>query len=151
MKQKKSWFLADYYLLLESTSVFRLNHFLNRESILSKFRISSSSCFCPVGWGWGCRIHQLLLFRGVRHSDNVCSGYDIKRSDCEVLVMLELWGERNTPSLPSLLGPLCPRVVAPDNGPIYGLNRTKPWFETMFFAFKLCIYAKLNCLKRELF
>ena len=28
--------------------------------------------------------------------------------------MLELWGMRNTPSLPSLPGPLCPGVVAPD-------------------------------------
>ena len=42
--------------------------------------------------------------------------------------MLELWGMRSTPSLPSLPGPLCPGVVAPDKGPIYGLNRTKPCF-----------------------
>ena len=35
---------------------------------------------------------------------------------------------RSTPTLPSLSGPLCPRVVAPEKGPIYGLNRTKPWF-----------------------
>ena len=28
--------------------------------------------------------------------------------------MLELWGMRNTPSLPSLAVPLWPRVVAPD-------------------------------------
>ena len=33
-----------------------------------------------------------------------------------------------TPSLPSLPGPLWPGVVAPDKGPIYGLNRTKPCF-----------------------
>ena len=32
------------------------------------------------------------------------------------------------PSLPLLPGPLRPEVVAPDKGPIYGLNRTKPWF-----------------------
>ncbi len=38
--------------------------------------------------------------------------------------MLELWGMRSTPSLPSLPGPLWPGVVAPDKGPIYGLNRT---------------------------
>ena len=42
--------------------------------------------------------------------------------------MLELWGMRSTPSLPSLPGPLWPGVVAPDKGPIYGLNRTKPCF-----------------------
>ena len=28
--------------------------------------------------------------------------------------MLELWGIQSTPSLPSLLGPLWPRVVASD-------------------------------------
>ena len=37
--------------------------------------------------------------------------------------MLELWGMRSTPSLPLLPGPLWPGVVAPDKGPIYGLNR----------------------------
>ena len=30
--------------------------------------------------------------------------------------------------LPSLPGPLWPGVVAPNMGPIYGLNRTKPCF-----------------------
>ena len=38
--------------------------------------------------------------------------------------MLELWGIRSTPLLPSLPGPLWPGVVAPDKGPIYRLNRT---------------------------
>ena len=38
--------------------------------------------------------------------------------------MQELWGMRSTPSLPSLPGSLWPGVVAPDEGPIYGLNRT---------------------------
>ena len=36
-------------------------------------------------------------------------------------------------------------MVAPDKGPIYGLNRTKPWFlEFTVFSIKLRIYAKLN-------
>ena len=48
--------------------------------------------------------------------------------------MLELWGMRSIPSLPSLPGPLCPRVVAPDKGPIYGSNKTKPWFEFAVFG-----------------
>ena len=70
--------------------------------------------------------------------------------------MLELWGIRSTPSLPSLPGPLWPGVVAPDKGSIYGLNRTKPWFLDfsgifilfyIYFAFKPHIYAKLNYLK----
>ena len=105
-----------------------------------------TSIGCPVGWG--CRIHRLLLCRGVRPTPNECPGYDTKQSDGEVPVMLELWGMRSTPSLPLVPGPLWPRVVAPDKGPIYGLNRTKPCFfhyTDFFFAFKLRIYAKLNC------
>ena len=39
--------------------------------------------------------------------------------------MLELWGMRSTSSLPLLPRPLWPGVVAPDKGPIYGLNSTK--------------------------
>ena len=62
--------------------------------------------------------------------------------------MLDLWEMQSTPSLPSLPGPLWPEVVAPDKDPIYGLNRTEPFLTLLgFFAFKLCIYAKLNCLK----
>ena len=80
---------------------------------------------CPVSWG--CRIHWLQLCRGVRPPIE-CPGYDIKQSDGEVPVMLELWGIQSTPSLPSLPDPLWPGVVAPDKGPIYGLNRTKPFF-----------------------
>ena len=49
--------------------------------------------------------------------------------------MLELWGMRGTPSLPSLPGPLWLGMVTPDKGLIYGLNRTR-----------LHTYAKLNCL-----
>ena len=48
----------------------------------------------PVGWG--CRVDQLHLYRGVRLS-NECPGYDIKQSAGEVPVMLELWGMRSTP------------------------------------------------------
>ena len=66
----------------------------------------------PVGWG--CRIHQLLLFRGIRPPSNKCPGYDTKQSDGEVPVMLELWEMQITPSLQLLPGPLLPRMVAPD-------------------------------------
>ena len=45
---------------------------------------------------------------------HIPTGYDIKQSDGEVPVMLELWGMQSTPSLPSLLGLLGPRVVAPN-------------------------------------
>ena len=53
---------------------------------------------------------------------------DTKQSDGEIPALLELWGMWSTPSLPSLPGPLWPGVVAPDKGPIYGLNRTKSDF-----------------------
>ena len=45
---------------------------------------------------------------------NVYPGYDIKQSDGETPVMLELLGMQSTPSLPLLLGPLLSGVVAPD-------------------------------------
>ena len=48
--------------------------------------------------------------------------------------MLELWGMRTTPSFLSLPRPLYHEVEAPDKGPIYGLNRTKPWFEFTVFG-----------------
>ena len=81
---------------------------------------------CPVGWGR--RIHGLFLCRGVRPPSNECPGYDTKQSDGEIPAMLELWGMRGTPSLPLLPGPLLSGMVAPDKGPIYGLNITKPCF-----------------------
>ena len=45
---------------------------------------------------------------------NECPRYDTKQSNGEVPAMLELWGMRSTPSLPSLPGPFWPGVVAPD-------------------------------------
>ena len=57
---------------------------------------------------------ELLLCKGVRLPTNECPGYDTKRSDAEVPVMLELRRMRSTPSLPSLPVPHCPEVVAPD-------------------------------------
>ena len=61
-------------------------------------------------------------------------GYDTKQSDGE------LWGMQSTPSLPSLPSPLWPGVVAPDKGPIYGLNRTKPCF------LESTVFLHLNCV-----
>ena len=41
--------------------------------------------------GWGCRIHRLLLCRGVRPpSKQVSLGYDTKQSNGQVPVMLGL-------------------------------------------------------------
>ena len=61
-----------------------------------------------------CRIHQLLLCRGVRSIPNQCPRYDTKQSDGEVPVMLELWGMWITPLMPLPPGLLWPGVVAPD-------------------------------------
>ena len=49
---------------------------------------------CPVEWN--CRIHRLLLCKGVIFP-NVCTIYDSKQSYGEVPVMLlDLWGMRST-------------------------------------------------------
>ena len=45
-------------------------------------------------------------------SPNKCPGYDVKKSDGEIPVMLELWEMPGTPSLPLLPGSLWSGVVA---------------------------------------
>ena len=63
--------------------------------------------------GWGCRIHQLHFSSGVTPCPPCdCPGYDIKLSDGKALALV-FWGIWSTPSLPSLPGPLWPRVVVP--------------------------------------
>ena len=49
-----------------------------------------------------------------KNSPNECPEYDTKQYDGDAPVMLELWGMRSTPSLPSLPDPLWPEVVAPE-------------------------------------
>ena len=66
----------------------------------------------PVGWG--CKIHQLHLCRGVRPPHYECPRYDTKQSDGEFPVMLGLWGMQSTSSFPLLPGPLWPGMVAHD-------------------------------------
>ena len=124
----------SYQVFLSNTNNFHaimwFQVFLSNTNSLYTIISFKVDCYltCPVGWG--CRIHQQLLCRGVRlpppHS-NEYPGYDIKQSDGEVPVMLEFWRMRSTPLLSSL------KVVAPDKGPICGLNRTKPWFEFTVF------------------
>ena len=58
-------------------------------------------------------------------SPNESPGYDAKQSDGEAPVILEIWGMRSTPSLPSLLGPLWPGVVAPDRVQFMGQIEVK--------------------------
>ena len=66
---------------------------------------------CPVGWG--CKIHRLHPYRGVRPT--ICV-LDLTLNNLMVRfqVMLKFWGMRRTPSLLSLPGPLWPRMIAPD-------------------------------------
>ena len=112
----------------------------------------------PVGWS--CRIHWLHLCRGLRPPPppTECPGYDTKQSYAEVPVMLELWGMQSTSSLPSLSGPLWPKMLAPDRvlsmgqielNCIFMLNWIA-WNRTVL-TFALCTYAKLNCLKWNCF
>ena len=62
--------------------------------------------------------------------------------------MLEIWLMRSTPSLASLPGSLLPGVVAPDRVLSMGQIELNCGFKSLlFFAFKLRVYAKLNCLK----
>ena len=87
----------------------------------------------------GTAISTASLQRGTTPPPNKYPGYDNKQSDSEAPLMLELWGMRSTPSLPSLPDPLWTGVVAPDRvlsmGQI-GLN---------------CPYVKLNCMKDNCF
>ena len=112
------------------TVTFMLHHFLSSltwSGYLSYFSISfnlicifiitpreffTPALDCLVGWG--CRIHRLHLCREVRPSPNECRVDDTKQSDCEVPVIIELWGMQRTPSFPSLPGPLWPGVVGPN-------------------------------------
>ena len=84
--------------------------------------------------GWGCRIHRLHIYRRVRLPQRV-SWYDSKKSDGEAPVMLELWGMRSTPLLPSLPGSLWLEVVARDRVLCIGQIEVN------------CNYTKLNWLK----
>ena len=76
--------------------------------------------------GWGCKIYWLhLCRRGKTPSPpNRCPGYDMKQSDGEAPVMLELWGVWSTTSL------LLDRSGSTWCGPIYGSKncvQTNEW------------------------
>ena len=81
---------------------------------LMNLKLVSSFWWFAKSAGGGCRTHWLHLCREIRpHPHNECPGYNTKQCDGEVLVMLVLWRMQSTPSLPSLPGPLWPRVIAP--------------------------------------
>ena len=77
-------------------------------------------------------------------SPSKCHGHDSKQSDDEVTVMLELWGIRSYPSLPSLPGSLWPGVVASERILSFGqieLNyvlmlKWIVWNRTIFYFLK---------------
>ena len=102
-----------------------------------------------------------LLAGAVEYTDcisNECPEYDIKQSDVEAPVMLELWGMQSTPSLPSLPGALWLGVVAPDRVLSMGQIELNcvimlnwiAWNRTVL-TFRLCTYAKLHRLKWNCF
>ena len=62
---------------------------------------------------WDCRIHWLLLGRGIGYWSNKCPEYNIKQPDGKTPVW-DTWGMLGTSSLPSILALLRPGVVAPD-------------------------------------
>ena len=136
---QKNWYLKWYCTLVPRKLVmwylYHFNHW-------------SSNVHCPVGWG--CRIHQLHLCRGVTPLPNDCPEYDTKQSDGEVLVMLEPWGIWSIPSLPLLPGSLWPGMLAPDMGPIYGLDWTNGILMLNWIAWNRNVFDKpylyLNCV-----
>ena len=65
--------------------------------------------FSPVDWG--CKIYRLHLGRMVRSPS---TRYDIKQSNGEAPVMLDIWRMPSTLSLPLLPGSLGFRLVPPD-------------------------------------
>ena len=148
---KEESFLLFSFLFLSSTLIsFLLFLFpLLSSSLISfllfPFPLLSSSLplffnFLYAQSAGGCRIHRLLLCRGVRPPPNECPGYDSKQSDGEVPAMIKLWGMWSTSLLPSFPGPLWLKVVALDKGPIYGLNRTKRWLAFTVFIHLNCVF-----------
>ena len=133
-REKKNWKKLDRWCFFHFLSLYLLSNPLNNRTSnvslyscihLDRFGDILYENICPVSWG--CWIHRLLLCRRVRPpTPNVCLRYDTKQSDGNVPVS---FGECRVPlHCPKLTGLLWPGVVAPDKGPIYGLNRTKPWF-----------------------
>ena len=60
--------------------------------------------------------------------------------------MLELWGMRDTLSLPLILSPLWPGEITPDR--VLSIGQIEPF--DSYCVYKQMTYATLNCLKIEL-
>ena len=117
----------------------------------------------PVSWC--CRIHQLLLCRGVRPpSHKECPNYDTKKSNGEVPIMLGALGNAEYSSSAITPSLLWPGVVAPDRVLFMGqielnyvlMRNWVAWNRTVFIfklrtSFKLHTCAKRNYLKWNCF
>ena len=106
-------------LFLHLNCLFILKWIARNRSVLNlncllmlNWIIWNKTVYCSVSWG--CIMHRLHLCKGVRLPPNQCPRYDTKQSDGEFCFILELWGLRSCPSLPSLSSPLWTEVLAPD-------------------------------------
>ena len=91
--------------------------------------IHSFTSNCPISMG--CIIYLLHLFRRVKYT---------KQSDGEVPIMLELWGMRSTPYLPSIPDPPWPEMVAPERVRSMGQIELTRGFERLLFLHLNCVF-----------
>ena len=101
-------------------------------------------CIGPEGRG--CRIHRLLLCRGIAHSPTSVLWYDSKQSDGEALVMLELWKMCSTPLL--LPGPNWRGVLAPERVLSMGPIELKCVLKLKWIVWNRIILS-FNCVKTK--
>ena len=82
---------------------------------MQEVSIKSSSIFfdVPAQSAGAIEYTDCITAEGL-NSSKECPGYDMKQSNGEAPVMLELWVMRSTPLLPSLPGSLWPGMVEPD-------------------------------------
>ena len=101
-------------LIMEGLLIQVWNEPNNPTGHFIRLQFKTTFSYISSSVGWGCRIHQLHLCRGIRLPLNKCLGYDLKQSDGEAPVLLELWGMWGTSSLPLLPDSLWHRVVTPN-------------------------------------
>ena len=103
-----------------ATSLYRDDIFVNESVCLAAqvkthLELFGQTCKDPEQLS---SVARVLAYMFGRSTKSIAAAfqhrYDTKQSDGEVPVMLELWGLRITPSLPSLPGPLLSGMVAPD-------------------------------------
>ena len=120
---KTLWDDNSYVRGVTSWQTRTVEHWTFRTKHLYKMSMWSNWSICPICWD--SRIHRLYLCRGVRLRPTSVLIMTLNNLISEVPIMLELWGMRVTPLLPSLPGPLWPRSGNIWWGPIYTSNSTK--------------------------